>query len=173
MSMFLPLNIIEADITDSNKSNLWRATKFSSRYPLNGLRSNLYKNTITLFMSEVLFKVLKDGANEDGLFDSLAKQILTLDAVESDFSNFHIWFLLELCRSLGFEADFEGLSSFAGEYMMILETFIQSSFSEAMLIPLNGQKRNDIAQIILRYIEYHSESTININSLKVLHGIFA
>jgi len=173
MSMFLPLNIVEADITDSNKSNLWRASKFTTRYPLNGLRGNLYKNTMTLFMSEVLFRVLKDGANEEGLYDSLAKQILTLDAVESDFSNFHIWFLLELCKSLGFEAEFDSLSSFAGEHLMILESFIQSDFSEAMLIPLNGQTRSEISQVILRYIEFHSESALNIKSLKVLHEIFA
>lgn len=173
MSMFLPLNIVEADITDSNKSTLWRANKFSSRYPLNGLRGNLYKNTMTLFMSEVLFRVLKDGANEEGLYDTIAKHILTLDAIESDFSNFHIWFLLELCKSLGFEAEFDSISSFSGEHLMILESFIQADFSEAMLIPLNGQTRSEIAEVIIRYIEHHSESVLNIKSLKVLHEIFA
>ena len=42
-----------------------------------------------------------------------------------------------------------------------------------MLIPLNGATRNEIAEEILRYIEFHTESAINVNSLKVLRELFA
>jgi DNA repair protein RecO (recombination protein O) len=61
MSLFLPLNILEADIQESNKTNLFTARNLSARYPLTGIRNNLYKNSMTMFMSEVLFKVLKEG----------------------------------------------------------------------------------------------------------------
>jgi hypothetical protein len=42
-----------------------------------------------------------------------------------------------------------------------------------MLLPLNGAVRNEIAEEILRYIEFHSESAVNVNSLKVLRELFA
>jgi hypothetical protein len=42
-----------------------------------------------------------------------------------------------------------------------------------MLIPLNGATRNEIAEEILRYIEFHTESSLNVNSLKVLRELFA
>jgi hypothetical protein len=42
-----------------------------------------------------------------------------------------------------------------------------------MLLPLNGAVRNEIAEAILRYIEFHSESAVNVNSLKVLRELFA
>ena len=41
-----------------------------------------------------------------------------------------------------------------------------------MLIPLSGELRNELAEDILRYIEYHSESSVNVNSLKVLRELF-
>ena len=47
------------------------------------------------------------------------------------------------------------------------------SFAESMLIPLNGQVRNEIAEEILRYIEFHTESAVNINSLRILRELFA
>ena len=46
-------------------------------------------------------------------------------------------------------------------------------FADSMLIPLNGAARNEIAEEILRYIEYHTESSVNVNSLKVLRELFA
>ena len=42
-----------------------------------------------------------------------------------------------------------------------------------MLIPLSGAVRNEIAEEILRYIEYHTDSALNVNSLKVLRELFA
>ena len=99
MSLFLPLNILEADVTESPKSTLWRAGSVTARHPLNGIRSNIYKNTMTLFMSEVLYRAVKDGAREEGLYEWLERSILTLDAMERDFSNYHLRFLLELASA--------------------------------------------------------------------------
>jgi hypothetical protein len=48
-----------------------------------------------------------------------------------------------------------------------------ASFAESMLIPLSGAVRNEIAEEILRYIEFHAESALNVNSLKVLRELFA
>ena len=45
--------------------------------------------------------------------------------------------------------------------------------NQTALIPLSGQVRNEIAEEILRYIEFHTESAVNTNSLKVLRDLFA
>lgn len=172
MAMFLPLNIVEAEITENSKSDLWRANRFSASHPLNGIRSNIYKNTMTLFMSEVLYRTLKDGANEDGLFEWCSRSILTLDAMESDFSNFHLRFLLELAVALGFSPTAVDLAPFAGEYLKSVRALVESSFSEAMLVPLNGEQRNGIAQALLRYLGYHTESRIEVRSLSVLRELY-
>jgi DNA repair protein RecO (recombination protein O) len=172
-SLFLPLTVLEADITESSRSKLYTARNLSSKYPLNGIRGNMFKNSMTLFMSEVLYRAVKEGCNEQGLYEWCEKSIQLLDSIESDFSNFHIRFLLELAIALGFSPEAQDLRPFTGDHFPIVERFIQGSFAESMLIPLSGQVRNEIAEEILRYIEFHSESAVNVNSLKVLRELFA
>lgn len=172
-SLFLPLTVLEADITESSKSKLYTARNLTARYPLNGIRSNMFKNTMTLFMSEVLYRVVKEGGNEQGLYEWCERSIQILDSMESDFSNFHIRFLLELTVALGFSPEAHDLEPFTGSNHATVERFMQASFAESMLIPLSGQIRNEIAEGILRYIEFHSESAVNINSLKVLRELFS
>ena len=173
MSLYLPLNILEADIVESTKSNLYTARNVVTRHPLLGIRNDVFKNSMTMFMSEVLYRVVKEGTHEDGLYEWCEKTILLLDAIESDFSNYHIRFLLELTIALGFSPESRDLMPFVGEHYSILEKFMQTPLAESMLIPLNGTIRNEIAEEILRYIEFHTESGLNVNSLKVLRELFA
>ena len=173
MSLFQPLSILEADITESSKSNLYTARNISLRHHLSGIRGNMFKNSMTRFMAEVLYRSVKDGANEEGLYQWCEKNILLLDSIESDFSNFHIRFLLEFAIALGFSPQTQDLMPFAGEHFPIVERFMTASFAESMLIPLSGAVRNEIAEEILRYIEFHTESALNVNSLKVLREVFS
>ena len=173
MSLFLPLNILEADIQESNKSDLFAARNITATHPLLGIRNNIFKNSMTMFLSEVLYRVVKDAAVEQGLFEWCEKNILLLDSIRTDFSNFHIRFLLEFAVALGFSPEARDLSPFVGEHFPLIERFMTLSFAESMLIPLSGAVRNEIAEGILRYIEFHSESAVNVNSLKVLRELFA
>ena len=172
MSLLLPLNIIEAEVTESTKSTLFTARNLTSRHPLLGIRNNIYKNTMTMFLSEVIYRTIKEGAAEEGLFEWCRRQILLLSAMESDFSNFHIRFLLELSIALGFSPEYSDLIPFVGENYAAVSDLMTSSFAESMLIPLSGPVRNKICEDVLRYIEYHTESTLTINSLKVLRELF-
>ncbi len=172
-SLFLPLNILEAEIVETSKSTLYTARNLSARCPLLGIRNNMFKNSMTMFMSEVLYRVVKDGTMEQGLYEWAEKNILLLDAIRTDFSNFHIRFLLEFSVALGFSPSSHDLMPFVGDHYHIVEKFMTSSFAESMILPLNGNVRNEIAEEILRYIEFHTESTLNVNSLKVLRELFA
>ena len=172
MSLFLPLNILEADIVENPISQLYTAKNISAKHPLSGIRNNLYKNSISLFICEVLFRFLKEGACEPGMFGWCEQNILLLYALESDFSNFHVRFLLGLAVVSGFSPSAEDISPFTGEKTALLAGFMKSSFEESMLIPMSGQTRSEIAEALLRYIGHHGESALNIRSLKVLHELF-
>lgn len=173
MAFFQPLSLIEADITVSSKSELYTARRFFSRHPLNGIRSSMSKNAMSMFMAEVLFRTLKDGTTDQNLFDWCERNIMLLDAIEQDFSNFHIRFLLEFAIALGFRPESHNMEPFTGDLHDIARKFISSSFAESMIIPLTGAVRNELAEKIIRYIEFHTESAINVNSLKVLRELFA
>ena len=173
MSLFLPLTLLEADVVESSKSTLYTAKNLVARHPLMGIRNSVYKNSITMFMSEVLFRIVREGAYEQGLYEWCEKNILLLDAMQEDFSNFHIRFLLELTIALGFSPEAKDLLPFVGDHYAVVEQFMKLPFADSMLIPLTGSVRNEIAEEILRYIEFHTESAVNINSLKVLRDLFA
>ena len=173
MSLFQPLSILEADIIESSKSNLYTAKNISLKHHLPGIRENMFKNSMTMFMAEVLYRAIKDGANEEGLYEWCEKNILLLDSIQSDFSNFHIRFLLEFSIALGFSPEAMDIMPFTGIHFPIVERFMKESFAGSMLIPLSGPVRNEIAEGILRYIEFHTDSALNINSLKVLRELFA
>lgn len=173
MTLFQPLSVLEAEIQESNLSKLYTARHLTARLPLSGIRNSVYKNAMTMFMSEVLYRTVKDGADEPGLFEWCEKNILLLDVIESDFSNFHIRFLLEFAIALGFSPESRDLQPFVGDHYPVVERFMKEPFAESMLIPLSGRVRNEIADEIIRYIEFHIESSLNINSLKVLRELFA
>lgn len=172
MSFFQPFNILEADITENPKSRLYTAKNIVAKTPLNGIRENLYKNAMTLFMSEVLYRVIKDGENEPGLFEWCERNIMLLNALEGDFNNFHLYFLIDLTVALGFRPEMADLAPFVGEHYDMVEKLLSLPFGETMLIPMNGTLRNAVAEELLRYIEYHTESSLKVNSLRVLHELF-
>lgn len=173
MGLFMPLSILEADIVETSKSSLYTARNLVSVCALTGIRSNMYKNTMTMFMSEVLYRVVKEGGMEPGLYEWCVRCIMFLDAIETDFSNYHLLFLLELAVVLGFSPESHDLMPFVGEHFPVVGKLMKESVAESMLIPLSGAIRNEIAEGILRYIEYHTESSVNVNSLKVLRELFS
>ena len=171
-ALFLPLNILEADVVENPKSELWSLRGLHARDALAGIRGNLHKNTMTMFLSEVLFRTLRDGAVEDGLYEWCIGSILTLNALEADFSNFHIRFLLEFAGALGFRPTFQDIAPFTSEHAIEMRQMLQSSFSEAMLVPLSGSVRNSLCESVLRYLEYHTDQAIRIKSLAVLRELY-
>ncbi len=127
-SLFLPLNILEADVVENPKSELWSLKGISARDSLEGIRGNIHKNTMTLFLSEVLFRTQREGMLEEGLYQWCICSILTLNALEGDFANFHVRWLLELAGALGFRPSWEDVAPFAGENAMALKQFLSLDF---------------------------------------------
>lgn len=148
MAMFLPLNILEADVTDNPKSQLWRARNFISKYPLMRIRDNMHKNAMTMFFSEVLLKVIREGGCEAELYDWCENMILRLENLEGGYAAFNTGFLVELATELGFAPSGIDILPFAD----------------------NGDKDN--LDTMLRYLSHHLGTTLNIQSLKVLRELY-
>ncbi len=149
MALFLPLNLVEAAITDNPRSQLSRASEIVSRHPLNGIRSNVHKNAMTLFISEVLYRVVREGVYEDGLYEWAEKTILALDELPGGYAAFNTRFLVELAVALGFAPE------------------------TADLLPFMDSEDKDNLDALLRYLSFHLGCELNIRSLKVLRELYA
>ena len=171
-TLFLPLNILEADVVENPKSDLWSLRNILLKDALPGIRGSIGKNSITLFLSEVLFRTLKEGTAEDGLYQWCVGSILTLNALESDYANFHVRFLMELAGALGFRPSLADIAPFAKEQLQPMKALLEADFSAAMLLPLSGSTRSALCEDLLQYLSYHTDSPIRVKSLDVLRDIF-
>ena len=156
-ALFLPLNILEADVVENPRSDLWSLKGIHALDSLSGIRSNIHKNTMTLFLSEVLFRTIREGAVEDGLYEWCVGSILALNALEADYANYHV----------------QDIAPFVQEHAMEMRQMLQGSFSESMLVQLTGPMRNSLCESILKYLEYHTDQPIRIKSLAVLRELYA
>lgn len=149
MAQFLPLSILDAAITENPRSQLARASDFETRHPLHDIRGNVHKNAMTLFISEVLYRTVREGAWEEGLFEWCEKLILELEALPGGYSAFNTRFLVELAIALGFAPD------------------------AAALLPFTDKDDKDNLDTLLRYLSFHLDCELHIRSLKVLRELYA
>lgn len=173
MAMYQPLNILEAEAMVNTKTDLWRLRTSSPIYPLHSLRSDIHRGTIAMFMSEVLYRTVKDGEGDEALFDWCERSILTLDALEMSYANYHLRWLLELAGALGFSPTSDDLAPFAEGHLLHIQELLSRSFADCMLLPMTGADRNEIADILLRYLSHHAECAINVRSLAVLRELYS
>lgn len=171
MALYAPLNILEAEIVPNPKSALWRAHAFSFASPLNSIRLDVRKNTVALFLSEVLYKTLVEDQPDTELFEYLEKSILLFDSLQGDWGNFHLRFLLDYCGKLGFAPSPEDIVPFAGEYLGKLCLLLDGDAASSLLVPLKGEDRSGIAETILHYLSCHLEKPLDVRSLKILSEI--
>lgn len=174
---FLQLNIIDADIIQSEKGSLDVASHFSQKEPLTSLRESPGKNCIALFLSEVLLKTLQEGEVDAEFYAWLRSRILLLDRLGTEddavsYANFHIALLKELCEKVGYQASQQDLIIFSDESLTDLEKMEGLSFEQMLLVPLTGRRRDQIIRSYLKYLEYHLDTPLHIQSLDVLAALF-
>ncbi len=171
--VYRPMNVLDCEVTINPKSDLWRVGSVTLKHPLTSIQSSMEKTALCMFMSEVLYRTVREPAQDDAaLFLWCEQNVLTLEALQNDFANFHILFLLGLSSALGFAPTREALAPFVGEAYSTAGEFLTLPAAEAMLLPLSGARRTELCRSIIKYLEHHTESRIDIKSLDVLHQIF-
>lgn len=171
MPFFQPLSMLDCEITENPRSQLYNASAFSDAHPLVGLRSSYGKNAISMFMAEVLYRALREGVEEPGLFEWCEKEIMLLDALEGSYANFHICFLLDFAAAMGFSPSYDALLPFLEDSAAVAHEFLQRNATDAMLLPITGTRRSELCARLLKYLECHLEAPLNIRSLAVLQEI--
>jgi len=127
---------------------------------------------MTLFLSEVLYRTIREDGSDERLFDWCKSQILALDGMEGSCANFHLRFLMEYTGMLGFMPSFGNLAPFLRENAPKAKEILEGSLEEALRVEMDGASRGALAQDIISYLEFHTESKINIKSLSVLRELF-
>ena len=168
---FLPLAIVEADVAENPRSSLATLRGLQLKEALADIRSDLYKNIMTIFLGEVLLRILPEGNVEEGLYDWTLSRILTLEALEGESANFPVWFLLDLAGALGFRPSWDDVAPFAKGHETALKPFLEQDFAACMLLPLTGAVRSGLCACLLDYLSFHTGQTLQVNSLEILRTV--
>ncbi|MCH7535011.1 MAG: DNA repair protein RecO, partial [Bacteroidetes bacterium] len=96
-----PLSCLDLVVYHKENKNLNRIKELIL-HPYQSIPNNVYKTSMVFFIAEIIQKSVKEEEHNIDLFEFLESSIKLLDLQESNFSNFHLLFLIKLSRFLGF-----------------------------------------------------------------------
>ena len=117
--------------------------------------SDPYKRTIALFLSEVLYHVLRHPMADEPMYDFIAQAVKELDRTDEP-QNFHLRFLIDFAAKLGFAIPEED----------------QMTTHNLSPITFTRKDRQDALRSLCAYFAEHVETWQNPLSLDVLMEVF-
>lgn len=101
-SLLHKLNILDVVSYSSGTMSMPTIKEIAVPYNLSSLRSDIYKSSIAIFISELLGKTVRESESNPHLFSFIESSIQILEHIDEGVANFHIHFLTHLCKMLGF-----------------------------------------------------------------------
>lgn len=190
--LFQPMFALEYEGFQTSHSELHRMSDIHSGMLLSNIPYDISKSTISLFMSEVLYRLVKNEEPNRLLFDFVWGSVEALDKIDEGVANFHLWFLASLSRFLGFSPGNEYIEGgwfdmLDGLYTptMPLHDYAMNPFYSTLLrdlhdcdvaylgeIALNRTQRVEMLNLLMSYYSMHLEQTGELKSIKVLQEVF-
>lgn len=192
-NLFQPLFILDFEIYHKNSRGIQLVKEVNRAMPLNSLPFEITKSTQAIFMAEVLYRVVKEEEPNPMLAHFLINTIQYLDVLEIPSPDFHIVFLFQLSKHLGF---YPQNNYGDGSVLFNLNSGLFKSFmanpdeqlnqedsvlwNRYMLLDFQSLKDSEFNSIhrkimldnLVRYFKFHVDGMGDIRSLEVLHTFF-
>ena len=181
---FQPLNPIQFVANYGQAKGLPKLKDVSLLFALQNTPFDPVKQTLSLFIAEVLDRCLTDQLQDQVLFAWMIKVITDLDKSE-DCSLFPHQFLHKLSELLGFAPDdtqevyfdlaegcFTPEKGISSHSLDEKESLLLYGFISRDNDILKSQERSQLLQILLRYYEYHIEGIQFLKSLEVIRAVY-
>ncbi|MCB9262544.1 MAG: DNA repair protein RecO [Flavobacteriales bacterium] len=192
-SHIFPLNLVEMVIYRKENANIQHIKELRCHPPLNSLHFNVLKNGIALFISEILNASLTEEEPNEELFLFLQNFIIVLDLESEKLANYPLYFLMHLCRYLGFypkgiykegqllnlkeglfvDSGYQNTECIDAKSTLMWRKMMEISLHEWSQTHLSKQTRTTLLDQLLLYYQYHGLHGKAIKSHKVLHEVFA
>lgn len=101
-SLFEPLNLLDLVVYHKSNQNLHHIKEAQVDYPWHHIPFSMEKQAILLFLDEILYKCVREENPNKELFSWIYHSLVWFDTEERQFMNFHLFFLVQLGRFLGF-----------------------------------------------------------------------
>lgn len=188
-AMFQPATQLELVAMHKDKGTLESIREAKVIQPYVSLHTDVLKSSVVLFLSEMLRNAIQEEEENRPLYAFLEHAFLWLD-LHRQTANFHLFFLLELTKYLGFYPDtsgiekdhfnletgtFESVESFysvSEENLQTLKALLGINFDALSTVKLNQKRRADFVNMLLAYYELHLHGFKKPKSLAVLSSLF-
>ncbi len=189
-----PLTLIDLVVYHKEGNGLQRLADAKNNPVLTSIPFDVRKSSIVLFMNEVLFKSVKEEEANQSLFDFIFDSIRLLDLQRIVNSDFHLLFLIQLTKHLGFYPR-ENYSSSTPVFNLqegVFQTdrpihpfYMEQPVSEYFYILLKSdldshndfkipiQFKRQLIEKLMEYYQLHVSGFANIKSHKVLEEVFS
>jgi DNA repair protein RecO (recombination protein O) len=191
-ALLQPLSLVEMDVFHTPGKDIQRIKDIRMEYQFSGIPFDPVKNSLALFLSEMLFRVLRQTEPDKNLFLFLENTILQLDCCETGIANFHLVFLLKLSRYLGFEpnrdeddANYFDLMNGVFQknkppHIHFLLPDVTVDFNKVLLadyasmgnLAFTRARRIKLLESMIEYYRLHIPDFHGLHSLAILHSLF-
>jgi len=184
-SFFLPLTLLEIDMYYKPGRDIQRIKEMVCLLHFHSIPFHVVKSTIALFISEVLFKTLKEEEANPALFDFFMNAIQLLDIKDEGIQNFHLAFLLQYMKFLGiypFQPELSGVKDYQPVFILPpdakdsekegFEQLVHSSLAQLEIIRISNKTRSFLLDRIMEFYMYHLDQIAGIRSIKILKEVF-
>ena len=195
-NLFQPTSILEMEVYHNELKNLQRIKEFKWSYLYKNILSDVTKNSVALYMSELLHKCLKQPEYNVDLFQFAEDAFMQLDIAETAVTaNFPLYFSLHLSHFFGLrlEDDYSENNSILdlqeGRFTEVTPHhphFLQQDHSyyisqllkvqhpdELTEIRLNKHTRKDMLFALQNFYGLHMHDFGTMKTLPVLHELLS
>ena len=194
LSLFQPLSVLELDIYYKPNREIQRIKDLRNYLPLQTIHNDIVKSSIALFISEIIYKTLREVEPNKPMFDFLHNSIHLLDIKTNGIENYHLVFLLILSKYLGISpqmSDTDKSEIITGEQTTLFKDNLQYSFfltepemkglnelykysfRDLEKIKIDNNTRSSLLDKLVEYYKIHLEGIGSIKSLEVLKEVFS
>lgn len=192
-AFFQPLTFIDFVADIKGKRDLHYMSEISIETVFYSIPFDMQKNSIILFISELLTKTIVEQETNSALFDFLHRSIQWLDLCQHSFTNFHLYFCFELSRYLGFyprldrtgnqdildlmEGVFKTNTPSHGYYIeppisLKISQICTSKLENLHEIELTNPMRREILHGIISFYRLHIPAFSGLKSIDILKSVF-
>ena len=193
-NMLQPLHLLDLVVYHKNTGGVQRIAELKNSPVLQSIPYDVIKSCIAIFLNEVLYKAVKQQSPDENLFDFVFSAIEWLDHQTGNVANFHLLFLVQLTRYLGFypdryqagQADYFDMkngtfSNYKPDSLLYLSPphtqnfhqLLQCSFENMQQLKWSNDERRYLIQKLLEYYALHIEGFGNIRSADVLEEVLS
>ena len=191
-NLFQPLHLLEMVVYNKDSNSLQRIKEAQALPTLYEIPLDILKGSVAMFLNEVLYKVLKHQHADPYLFRFIQQSILWLDQTQLPIQNFHLCFLMQLSKYLGYLPSItqsrkpffdlmDGVfTDYAPAHTYVLQDphtqlfydILNTTYEQAHAIPMKREERVYLLEQIINFYKLHTENFGSVHSLAILEELF-